>query len=180
MSAKQAAEICTPEEVPEDVHFELLFDDEIDWDEWGGECEPVRHVCINSFWPLSWFFNIGIIATVSVGSMNKFDLYMIWFCGWNMKYMSSFQPKRSVKRILATFPRSLQCRMSTNRPWPSSRAAHLAAAHGVHGAIDSSTCCGCRVYVEPCVKLHPRWPISWNSSNNTCWRRACAPWICEL
>ena len=39
MSAKQAAEICTPEEVPEDVHFELLFDDEIDSDEWGGKCE---------------------------------------------------------------------------------------------------------------------------------------------
>ena len=38
MSAKQAAEMCTCEEVPEDVHFELLFDDEIDWDEWGGKC----------------------------------------------------------------------------------------------------------------------------------------------
>ena len=111
MSAKQAAEICTPEEVPEDVHFELLFDDEIDWDEWGGKCEPFRHDCINNFWPLPWFFNIGIIATISVCSMNKFDLYMIWVCGPNMKYMSSFQPKRSVKRILATFPGSLQCRM---------------------------------------------------------------------
>ena len=28
MSAKQAAEMCTPKEVPEDVHFELLFDDQ--------------------------------------------------------------------------------------------------------------------------------------------------------
>ena len=83
-----------------------------------GPLSPFRHDCINNFWPLSWFFNIGII--VSVCSMNKFDLYMIWFCGRNMKYMSSFQPKRSVKRILATFPGSLQCRMSTNRPWPSS------------------------------------------------------------
>ena len=53
MSAKQAAEMCTPQEVPEDVHFELLFDDEIDWDEWGGKCEPFRHDCINNFWPLS-------------------------------------------------------------------------------------------------------------------------------
>ena len=120
MSAKQAAKMCTPEEVPEDVHFELLFDDEIDWDEWGGKCEPFRHDCINNLWPLSWFFNIGIIAIVSVCSRNKYDLYMIWFCGRNMKYMSSSQPKRSVKRILATFPGSLQCRMSTNRPWPSS------------------------------------------------------------
>ena len=68
------------------------------------------------------FFNIGIIAVVSVCSMNKFYLYTIWFCGRNMKYMSSFQPKRNVKRILATFPGSLQCRMSTNRPWPTSRS----------------------------------------------------------
>ena len=122
MFAKQAAEMCTREEVPEDVHFELLFDDEIDWDEWGGKCDPFWHDFINNFWPLSWFFNIGIIGIVSVCSMNKFDLYMIWFRDRNMKYMSSFQPKRSVKWILATFPGSLQCRMSTNRPWPSSRS----------------------------------------------------------
>ena len=32
MSAQQAAEMCSHEEVPEDVHFELLFDAEIDWD----------------------------------------------------------------------------------------------------------------------------------------------------